>query len=227
MSKWFRDFFSPKRNRNDSKANTGKTIYETKQVEEGQEIRPEINLTSLEEFSKMQKKQAEELLKILPSWQELYAYLLTSINKSVVKAKNMEIITGYSANINATISDSYDDVIQAILAKPDKEELKIDKMVVRILKPSAGITEDAVVKKTSNELTCDKIIARTWMGIDGDIIMLLPATDPINPELLELHRANVDLSLQNWRYILETVVKVIALLSPFIPGSQQASPPQT
>src|SRR5215210_4369607 len=110
MSKSIRDFFlGSKSNHNNSNLGTHVTIIEKKQLEEPQE-------------------RMNDLMK------ELHAYMLATINKSIVKARNMEIITGYSPNITATISDSYDDVIEAILAEPQKA-LELDPMAMRLLKP--------------------------------------------------------------------------------------------
>jgi hypothetical protein len=210
MSKLIHDFFRLKWNRNNPESSTEETIMERAEDEE----------------MKMPSFKEAEMLR----WEDLRAYMLASIHRAIVRARYMEIITGYSDNIKATISDSYDDVIQAILAKPE-QELEIDKIAVRILQdPLAPVrTEDAVIKsaKERDELRCDDVIARTWIGIDGDIAMLLPKDRRIDPELLALHRANVDVSVQNWSNILDTVVKVIGLLSRFIPGYQQSSPPKT
>jgi hypothetical protein len=209
MSKPIHDFFRLKWNRNNPKSSTEETIIEREEDEE----------------MKMPSFEAEML-----RWEDLRAYMLASIHKAIVRARYMEIITGYSDNIKATISDSYDDVIQAILAKPE-QQLEIDKIAMRILQdPLAPVrTEDAVIKspKECDELRCDDVIARTWIGIDGDIAMLLPKDRRIDTELLALHKANVDVSVQNWKNILDAVVEVVRLLSPFIPGYQQSSPPKT
>jgi hypothetical protein len=222
MSKSIRDFFRLKSNPNSPKPSTDEIIMERKQVEEVQATPSVNNPPSFEELSLLHKKQIDELLKNLPSLQELYAYILTSMNKAIIGAKYMEIITGYSPNITATISDSYEDVIKAILSEPHKQ-LEMDRMAMR-LRPDPARTEGLITKQ-EHELKCDKIIARTWMGIDGDVVMLLDEKNRIDPELLALHRANVDISVQNWRYMLNTIVSVTKVLSTFFSGSQQSSFP--
>jgi hypothetical protein len=222
MSKSIRDFFRLKSNPNSPKPSTDEIIMERKQVEEVQATPSVNNPPSFEELSLLHKKQIDELLKNLPSLQELYAYILTSMNKAIIGAKYMEIITGYSPNITATISDSYEDVIKAILSEPHKQ-LEMDRMAMR-LRPDPARTEGLITKQ-EHELKCDKIIARTWMGIDGDVVMLLDEKNRIDPELLTLHRANVDVSVQNWRYMLNTIVSVTKVLSTFFSGSQQSSFP--
>jgi hypothetical protein len=249
MSKSIRDFFRLKSNPNSPKPSTDEIIMERKQVEEVQATPSVNNPPSFEELSLLHKKQIDELLKNLPSLQELYAYILTSMNKAIIGAKYMEIITGYSPNITATISDSYEDVIKAILSEPHKQlemdrmamrlkelddtikailsephkQLEMDRMAMR-LRPDPARTEGLITKQ-EHELKCDKIIARTWMGIDGDVVMLLDEKNRIDPELLALHRANVDISVQNWRYMLNTIVSVTKVLSTFFSGSQQSSFP--
>ena len=113
-------------------------------------------------------------------------------------------------------------LMKAILSEPHKQ-LEMDKMAMR-LRPDPALTEGLITKQV-HELKCDKIIARTWMGIDGDVIMLLDEKNRIDPELLALHRANVDVSVQNWRYMLNTIVSVTKVLSTFFSGSQQSSFP--
>jgi hypothetical protein len=69
-------------------------------------------------------------------------------------------------------------------------------------------------KKEDDELTCDEVLARTWIGIDGDIVMILPKSRrAIDPELLQLHNTNVDVSVQNWRYLLDTIIRGVEILS--------------
>jgi len=220
MSKSIRGFFLLKRsNPNSTKPSTDEIILERKQVGEVQAKSSVNNPPSFEELSLLHKKQIDELLKNLPSFKELYVYILTSMNKAIIRAKYMEVITGYSPNITATISDSYDDVIKAILSEPHKQ-LEIDEMAMR-LRPDPARTQGLMTKQ-EHELKCDKIIARTWMGIDGDAVMLLDKKDRIDPELLALHRANVDVAVQNWRYMLKTIVSVTKVLSKILSGSQQS-----
>jgi len=247
MSKSIRGFFLLKRsNPNSTKPSTDEIILERKQVGEVQAKSSVNNPPSFEELSLLHKKQIDELLKNLPSFKELYVYILTSMNKAIIRAKYMEVITGYSPNITATISDSYDDVIKAILSEPHKQleidemamrlkrlddtlkailsephkQLEIDEMAMR-LRPDPARTQGLMTKQ-EHELKCDKIIARTWMGIDGDAVMLLDKKDRIDPELLALHRANVDVAVQNWRYMLKTIVSVTKVLSKILSGSQQS-----
>ena len=49
--------------------------------------------------------------------EELREYLIKSVNRAVIRARYMEIITGFSDNIEAKVSDDYDDLIEAIMAK--------------------------------------------------------------------------------------------------------------
>jgi hypothetical protein len=140
---------------------------------------------------------------------ELRDYLIKSVNRAVIRAKYMEIITGFSNNIEAKVSDDYDDLIEAIMAKTGtvitRDELT--------LKASAQ-GQEKERKKGDDELTCDEVIARTWIGLDGDIVMILPRNRRgIDPELLQLHNTNVDVSVQNWRYLLDTIIRGVEILS--------------
>jgi hypothetical protein len=46
--------------------------------------------------------------------------------------------------------------------------------------------------------------------------MILPRNRAgIDPEVLQLHKANVDVAVQNWRYFLDTMIKGIQILAGY------------
>jgi hypothetical protein len=141
--------------------------------------------------------------------EELREYLIKSVNRAVIRARYMEIITGFSDNIEAKVSDDYDDLIEAIMAK---RGTVITRDELRLKSSTQGQEKER--KKEDDELTCDEVLARTWIGIDGDIVMILPKSRrAIDPELLQLHNTNVDVSVQNWRYLLDTIIRGVEILS--------------
>jgi len=177
------------------------------------------NQSEGESITKSKTFEGEEVK--IYSWNEINTYLQTSAQKAIVRAKYMEIITGFSNNIGAKISDSYDDVIEAILAGGGTE-LDKDPLAMRILEPHARVQTE---KKPDDALTCHEIIARTWIGIDSDIVMLLPKNKGrIDPELVALHKANVDVSVQNWRYLLHTIVSAAAIIGQVAVPQRSLSP---
>jgi hypothetical protein len=170
-----------------------------KQVEPGTEsqigVKPEIRILTLN---------------------EIRSYMLRRANKAIVRARYMEIVTGFSDNIEGKISDDYDDLIEAILTKSGKD-LTLDALAMDILEPepnAQGQQRREKRQKEADELTCDEIIARTWIGIDGDVVMLLPKKrHAIDPALIQLHNVNVDVSVQNWRKVLDTIIQGLGILA--------------
>ena len=131
--------------------------------------------------------------------------LLETVNSAVIAAKYMEIVTAFSDNINGRIDPKYHDLVQAITARSGTEittEIKAE-------------GDEAKRIKGNDELRAE-ILARTWIGLDGDIAMILPKNRPeIDSEILQLHKANVDVAVQNWRYFLDTMMKGIQILSGY------------
>jgi hypothetical protein len=157
---------------------------------------------------------------------EIRAYLLRRANKAIVRARYMEIVTGFSDNIEGKISDDYDDLIEAILTKSGKD-LTLDVLAMDILEPEPNAQDQQRSekrRKEPDELTCDEIIARTWIGIDGDLVMMLPKKrHGIDPALIQLHNVNVDVSVQNWRHVLDTILQGLGILAG-LAGSPRAVP---
>jgi hypothetical protein len=131
--------------------------------------------------------------------------LLQTVNSAVLAAKYMEIVTASSDNINGKIDDRHQDLVQAITARSGNEVTT---------EPKAEGKEVTRIKAT-DELRAE-ILARTWIGLDGDVAMILPKNRVgIDPEILQLHKANVDVAVQNWRYFLDTMIKGVQILAGY------------
>jgi hypothetical protein len=131
--------------------------------------------------------------------------LLRTVNSAVIAAKYMEIVTALSDNINGKIDPQYQDLVQAITARSGNV----------IATESKADGEQATRVKADDELRAE-IIARTWIGLDGDVAMILPKSRVgIDPEVLQLHKANVDVAVQNWRYFLDTMIRGIQILAGY------------
>jgi hypothetical protein len=138
-----------------------------------------------------------------PTFDEIRDNLLKTVNEAVHDVRYMEIITAISDNIDAKINPEYENLGYAITAKSGT-----------ILATNSNVEgEDATRKKADDELKGD-ILARTWIGLDGDIAMILPKNrGEIDPEILQLHKANVDVAVQNWRYFIDTMLEGLKILS--------------
>jgi hypothetical protein len=136
---------------------------------------------------------------------EITKNLLETVNSAVIAAKYMEIVTAFSDNINGRIDPQYYDLVQAITARSGT--------AITTERNAEG--EEAKRNKGNDELRAE-ILARTWIGLDGDIAMILPKNrSEIDSEILQLHKANVDVAVQNWRYFLDTMMKGIQILSGY------------
>lgn len=136
---------------------------------------------------------------------EITNNLLETVNAAVIAAKYMEIVTALSDNINGRIDPQYRDLVQAITARSGTSVTTEPKVE----------GEEATRIKANDELRAE-ILARTWIGLDGDIAMILPKNrSEVDPQVLQLHRENVDVAVQNWRYFLDTMIKGIQVLSGY------------
>ena len=171
----------------------------------GNRRQKDLEQSASSELSMTEQIRDLEILKIkIPALEEMRNNMLKTVNKGIVGARYMEIITALSDNIDAKIDPRYDDLIEAITAKTGAELVAID--------PNDQSKTTKTTKK-NDELKCE-ILARTFIGIDADVVMLLPRKrGGIDPELLRIHKANVDVSVQNWQYFLDTMIKGLGILA--------------
>lgn len=158
-------------------------------------------------FSRRQKKEAERNGDPSVDIGDITNNLLQTVNSAVIAAKYMEIVTALSDNINAKIDPRYQDLVQAITARSGN--------VIATESTTEGKEAITTRVKADDELRAE-ILARTWIGLDGDVAMILPKSRVgIDPEVLQLHKANVDVAVQNWRYFLDTMIKGIQILAGY------------
>jgi hypothetical protein len=156
-------------------------------------------------FSRRQKKEVERNDNPPLVIGDITNNLLQTVNSAVIAAKYMEIVTALSDNINGKIDPQYQDLVEAITARSGN--------VVATESNAEG--KEATRIKANDELRAE-ILARTWIGLDGDVAMILPRNRAgIDPEVLQLHKANVDVAVQNWRYFLDTMIKGIQILAGY------------
>jgi hypothetical protein len=158
-------------------------------------------------FSGRQKKEAERNGDPPVDIGDITKNLLQTVNSAVIAAKYMEIVTALSDNINAKIDPRYQDLVQAITDRSGN--------VVATESTTDGKEAITTRVKADDELRAE-ILARTWIGLDGDVAMILPKSRVgIDPEVLQLHKANVDVAVQNWRYFLDTMIRGIQILAGY------------
>jgi hypothetical protein len=109
-----------------------------------------------------------------------------------------------SDNINAKINPNYENFLVALTAKSGNP-LK--------LKPKAeGEAKEATITKKEDGELKGKVLARTRIELDGDIALILPTNrNEIDAEVLQLHKTNVDVAVQNYRLFVNAIFDVLKI----------------
>lgn len=116
----------------------------------------------------------------------------------------IEIMTAVSDNIEAKINPKYENFALALTAKSG--------MPLQLKRGDEGEAKQAIRKKEGDELK-GKVLARTRIELDGDIALILPANrNEIDADLLQLHKANVDVAVQNWRYFIDAMFDMLKIV---------------
>ena len=80
-----------------------------------------------------------------------------------------------------------------------------------------GVNEEVKKKSTGETIYVIKetgVVAKTIIELDGDIIFQVPVESTegedstLDEKLLELHKANVELALENWRAFMTTLIEI-------------------
>ena len=61
-----------------------------------------------------------------------------------------------------------------------------------------------------------KLLARTKIELDGDILVILPMLNgeaTVNKEILNIHKENVTVAVQNWNSFLNMIIEVIKVFA--------------
>ena len=81
-----------------------------------------------------------------------------------------------------------------------------------------GVNEEVKKKSTGETIYVIKetgVVAKTIIELDGDIIFQVPVESiggedsALDERLLELHKANVELALENWRIFMTTLIEIV------------------
>ena len=84
-----------------------------------------------------------------------------------------------------------------------------------------GVNEEVKKKSTGETIYVIKetgVVAKTIIELDGDIILQVPVKSTeggdsaLDERLLELHKANVELALENWRTFMTTLIEITGKL---------------
>jgi hypothetical protein len=137
---------------------------------------------------------------------EIRETLQRVVREQLDDLRYIEITTAVSDNINAKINPQYENLVLALTAESG---------VPLPLKPKAGAEEEEqqVQRKKEDELKAD-VLARTRIELDGDIALILPTNrSEIDMEVLQIHKANVDVAVQNWRYFIDAMLDVLKIVA--------------
>jgi len=84
-----------------------------------------------------------------------------------------------------------------------------------------GVNEEVKKKSTGETIYVIRetgVVAKTIIELDGDIILQVPVKSAggedstLDERLLELHKANVELALENWRMFMTTLIEIAGKL---------------
>ena len=84
-----------------------------------------------------------------------------------------------------------------------------------------GVNEEVKKKSTGETIYVIReagVVAKTIIELDGDIILQVPVksaggeASTLDERLLELHKANVELALENWRTFMTTLIEIAGKL---------------
>ena len=84
-----------------------------------------------------------------------------------------------------------------------------------------GVNEEVKKKSTGETIYVIRetgVVAKTIIELDGDIILQVPVKpaggedSTLDERLLELHKANVELALENWRTFMTTLIEIAGKL---------------
>jgi len=84
-----------------------------------------------------------------------------------------------------------------------------------------GVNEEVKKKSTGETIYVIRetgVVAKTIIELDGDIILQVPVKSAggedstLDERLLELHKANVELALENWRMFMMTLIEIAGKL---------------
>jgi len=101
------------------------------------------------------------------------------------------------------------------LAKVVKDVTTLTVVTVR------GVNEEVKKQSTGETIYVIRetgVVAKTIIELDGDIILQVPVksaggeASTLDERLLELHKANVELALENWRTFMTTLIEIAGKL---------------
>ncbi|HDM88973.1 MAG TPA: hypothetical protein ENG65_03175 [Candidatus Bathyarchaeota archaeon] len=84
-----------------------------------------------------------------------------------------------------------------------------------------GVNEEVKKQSTGETIYVIRetgVVAKTIIELDGDIILQVPVksaggeASTLDERLLELHKANVELALENWRTFMTTLIEIAGKL---------------
>jgi len=101
--------------------------------------------------------------------------------------------------------------------KKEINDLSYIEVVTAAGDPKTDVNPDAEMVILGLKAEEVKILARTRIELDGDIMVLLPAEKgsddvKINKEILLIHKENVDTAVANWNNFMKNILTALDLL---------------
>jgi hypothetical protein len=141
----------------------------------------------------------------IATFDEIRETLQRIVREQLEDLSFVEIMTAESDNINAKINPNYDNFLVALTAKSGSP-LRLKS------KAGGGEAKEATIRNKEDGELKGKVLARTRIELDGDIALILPTNrNEIDSEVLQLHRANVDVAVQNYRLFVNAIFDVLKI----------------
>ena len=140
----------------------------------------------------------------IATFDEIRETLQRIVREQLEDLSFVEIMTAESDNINAKINPNYENFLVALTAKSGTP--------LRLKSKAGGEAKEATITKKEDGELKGKVLARTRIELDGDIALILPPNrNEIDAEVLQLHKANVDVAVQNYRLFVNAIFDVLKI----------------
>ncbi|WP_156786048.1 hypothetical protein [Archaeoglobus veneficus] len=112
------------------------------------------------------------------------------------------------------LKDALEDIttLQVVTVSGKERVLKVEKM--------EDVDGKEFIARRKTVISEERVIAKTIIELDGDIILMLPVDDEgkisVEKEIMELHEKNVKIAVENWREFLKGIMSVCTQLMEFL-----------
>ncbi|AEA47789.1 hypothetical protein Arcve_1793 [Archaeoglobus veneficus SNP6] len=137
------------------------------------------------------------------------------VEENKISSKDLEsILEELGRKIYDGLKDALEDIttLQVVTVSGKERVLKVEKM--------EDVDGKEFIARRKTVISEERVIAKTIIELDGDIILMLPVDDEgkisVEKEIMELHEKNVKIAVENWREFLKGIMSVCTQLMEFL-----------